>query len=48
MEEEKDAHSQWLRTDKKAHWIILGSFNNVLQQQHMDIITTYEIILSLQ
>ena len=48
MQEEKDAQLQWQRGDEKACCTILGSLNNVLQQQHMDIVTTYEILLSLQ
>ena len=34
--------------DEKVHCIISESFNNVLQQQHMGIVTTYEIFLILQ
>ena len=34
--------------NEKARCIILGSLSNVLQQQHMGIATTYEILLSLQ
>ncbi|RVX11310.1 hypothetical protein CK203_019750 [Vitis vinifera] len=33
---------------KEPNKHIIGSFNNMLQQQHMGIATTYEILLSLQ
>lgn len=47
MQEENDAQSQWQKGDEKSRCTILGSLNNVLKQQHMNIVTTYEILLSL-
>ena len=36
------------KKDAYSYCIILGYLSYVLQQQHMDIATTYEILLSLQ
>ena len=40
-------NGKWQMANEKAHWIILRSVNNELQQQHMGITTTYKILFSL-
>ena len=47
-EKEKESYRKWIKADEMARCYILASMSNVLQHQHQDMTTTYDMMLNLK
>ncbi|KAL6339368.1 hypothetical protein AAG906_028102 [Vitis piasezkii] len=45
--EERDNYHSWQRADQEIKCIILGSLDNVLQNHHVSMSTTHDILINL-
>ena len=46
--EEVEAYQQWRKADEMARYYILASMSNILQHQHENMATTYDMVMNLK